>query len=106
MKASGFTFYFCKGCFPSLECSFPLAPARMLGAASVGKDASVPRRLMNGQLGQLLLLASEGKLPRGHCFAGVIFAPPPLTWFCAEEGEPVARAAEGLDFSEGPKASL
>lgn len=67
MKASGFIFYFCKGCFPSLECSFLLAPAQRLGAPSMGKDASVPRRPRTGQLGQLLLLVS-GKASPGALF--------------------------------------
>lgn len=44
--------------------------------------------------------------PVGTVLLGVIFAPPILTRFYAEEGELVARAAEGLDFSEGPKVSL
>lgn len=77
----------------------------------MGKVASVLRRPRNGQLGQLLLLASEGKLPRGHCFAWGYLCTFLLTRFCAEEGEPAARATEGLDFSEGllfqeSKASL
>lgn len=95
MKASGFIFYFCKGCFPSLEWSFLLAPAQMLGAASMGKDASVPRRPRTGQLGQLLLLASGKASPGGTVLLEVILAPPLRTRFCAEEGEPVARAAGG-----------
>lgn len=56
-------------------------------------------------------LGVRESFPGGTVLLGVILAPPLRTRFCAEEGEPVARAAEGLDFSEGfpsqgPKASL
>lgn len=60
-------FLFLEGCFLSLECPFLLAPAQMLGAASMGKEASIPRRPRTGQLGQLLLLAS-GKASPGALF--------------------------------------